>query len=210
MDFGVLRSTANTTVLREMDLSAPTPRGTSWRGSASFGLFTGYNWQWDDVIIGAELSYLHGDFGGGVSTSAQFASSGPLSDGLFHDPRVTSTNSISVTDYATFRGRAGYAFGCYLPYAFGGFALGYSNISTSARIDDFVSASSGGPFFGLPPLNGTSNALHHVIYGYTAGLGFDINLIGGLFMRAEWEYLRFTSQVDTNINSIHLGLAYKF
>ena len=27
-----------------------------------------------------------------------------------------------------------------------------------------------------------------------AGLGIDINLIGGLFMRAEWEYVRFTER----------------
>ena len=29
-------------------------------------------------------------------------------------------------------------------------------------------------------------------------------------MRAECEYLRFTSQVDTNINTVRAGLGYKF
>ena len=38
----------------------------------------------------------------------------------------------------------------------------------------------------------------------------DINLIGGLFMRAEWEYIRFTSSIDTNINTVRAGLGYKF
>jgi len=51
---------------------------------------------------------------------------------------------------------------------------------------------------------------NHLIYGYTAGLGIDINLIGGLFMRAEWEYVRFTAAVDTNINTVRAGLGYKF
>ncbi len=55
------------------------------------------------------------------------------------------------------------------------------------------------------------DAMHnHMIYGYTAGLGIDINLIGGLFMRAEWEYVRFTDQVDTSINTVRAGLGYKF
>jgi opacity protein-like surface antigen len=38
----------------------------------------------------------------------------------------------------------------------------------------------------------------------------DINLIGGLFMRGEWEYVRFTASVDTSINTVRLGLGYKF
>jgi outer membrane immunogenic protein len=29
-------------------------------------------------------------------------------------------------------------------------------------------------------------------------------------MRAEWEYLRFTSSIDTNINTVRAGLGYKF
>lgn len=51
---------------------------------------------------------------------------------------------------------------------------------------------------------------NHLIYGYTGGLGFDVNITGGLFMRAEWEYVRFTSTVDTTINTVRAGLGYKF
>jgi opacity protein-like surface antigen len=49
-----------------------------------------------------------------------------------------------------------------------------------------------------------------LIYGYAAGLGVDVNLVGGLFLRAEWEYLRFTAAVDTSINTVRAGLGYKF
>jgi opacity protein-like surface antigen len=56
-----------------------------------------------------------------------------------------------------------------------------------------------------------SDAQHnHLIYGYTAGLGIDINIVGGLFARAEYEYVRFTTSVDTNINTVRAGLGYKF
>ncbi len=35
-------------------------------------------------------------------------------------------------------------------------------------------------------------------------------LYGGLFARAEWEYVRFTGPIDTNINTVRGGLGYKF
>jgi outer membrane immunogenic protein len=191
-------------------IMSATPVGTTWKGSTGYGAFTGYNWQWDEAVVGLEMSYLHGGFGGSVSAVRQFASGSALSDGLFHDPKVTTTSTINVTDYATFRARAAYAYGCFLPYAFGGFALGYANTSTSVRVDDFASASSGGPFSGPATLTGSSTGSNHLVFGYTGGLGVDINLIGGLFMRAEWEYVRITSQVDTSVNTIRAGLGYKF
>jgi opacity protein-like surface antigen len=49
-----------------------------------------------------------------------------------------------------------------------------------------------------------------LIYGYSAGLGVDVMLIAGLFMRAEWEYVRFSSSIDTQINTVRAGLGYKF
>jgi opacity protein-like surface antigen len=59
-------------------------------------------------------------------------------------------------------------------------------------------------------LIGARSGENHLVYGYTAGLGIDINLMAGLFVRAEWEYVRFTQQVDANINTMRLGLGYKF
>jgi opacity protein-like surface antigen len=64
---------------------------------------------------------------------------------------------------------------------------------------------------GAPVTLSASNLVHnHLIYGYSAGLGVDVNLIGGLFARAEYEYVRFTSTVDTSINTARVGLGYKF
>jgi opacity protein-like surface antigen len=191
-------------------LTAPIPFGLSSKGTTGFGAFTGYNWQWDEAVLGLDISYLHGGFGGSVSAVRQFASTGALSDGLFHDPKVTSTSTIGISDYATFRARAGYAYNCFMPYAFGGFALGYASVLSSVRVDDFASGAAGGPFFAVSPFSGISAGENHVIYGYTAGLGVDINLYAGLFVRAEWEYVRFTQQVDVNMNTVRAGLGYKF
>jgi outer membrane immunogenic protein len=178
--------------------------------SSGYGAFTGYNWQWDDVVLGLEASYLHGPFGGSTSASEERVSTSALTDGFFHDVKATSTASISISDMATFRGRAAYGFGSFLPYVFGGLALGNANITRSIKVQDAVGGAALGPFIALAPLSTTDAVHNHLIYGYTAGLGIDINLIGGLFLRGEWEYIRFTAAVDTNINTVRAGLAYKF
>ena len=49
-----------------------------------------------------------------------------------------------------------------------------------------------------------------ILVGYSAGLGVDVALMAGLFLRAEWEYARFTGAVDTSVNTVRAGLGYKF
>jgi outer membrane immunogenic protein len=178
--------------------------------SSAYGGFAGYNWQWDDVVIGLEGSYLHGSFGGTSSARKALVSGSALSDGLFHSVAVDSSASISVSDMATLRARAAYAWGCFLPYAFAGIALGNADISHSVTVHDAVSNAISGPFTQLATLNATDAVHNHLVYGYSGGLGVDVNLVGGLFMRAEWEYVRFTSTVDTSINTVRAGLGYKF
>ncbi|MGO8913618.1 MAG: outer membrane protein [Bradyrhizobium sp.] len=178
--------------------------------SSGYGAFAGYNWQWDDVVAGLEMSYLHGNFGGSATASEGFTTTAPLSDGLFHSVVASSQAQIAISDMATFRARAGYAYNCFLPYVFGGVALGNANISRSVTVNDSASTNILGPFTAFAPLSADDAVHNHLIYGYTAGLGIDINLIGGLFMRAEWEYVRFTSAVDTNVNTVRAGIGYKF
>jgi opacity protein-like surface antigen len=178
--------------------------------SSAYGGFAGYNWQWDDVVIGLEASYLHGKFGGAATASKALTSGWALSDGFFHDVAVDSKASISVSDMATLRARAAYAWGCFLPYAFAGVAIGNADISHSVTVRDAVSNVITGPFFPLGTLNSTDAVHNHLVYGYSGGLGVDVNLVGGLFMRAEWEYVRFTSSIDTSINTVRAGLGYKF
>jgi opacity protein-like surface antigen len=93
---------------------------------------------------------------------------------------------------------------------FAGFALGNADISRTVTVQDAASANILGPFTSFAPLSSTQGTSNHLIYGYTAGLGIDINLVGGLFMRAEWEYVRFVDQVEVNMNTVRAGLGYKF
>jgi opacity protein-like surface antigen len=169
------------------------------------GGFVGYNSQWDDIVLSIELNYMHGKFGGTESDSLSrfFVDSNRTTDTVTYQ----SIASMQVSDMGTLRGRAGYALGVFLPYAFGGVALGQANIIRTAHI--FGTQVNGGinvPF----DVSATDAKNSHFIYGYSAGLGVDVMLLSCLFLRAEWEYIRFTSSIDTDINTFKVGLGYKF
>jgi outer membrane immunogenic protein len=176
--------------------------------TSAWGAFAGYNSQWDDVVLGVEGSYMHGKFGGKASSSRGLVQQ--LSDGQWHEVDVTGASQISISDIATIRGRAGYAMGCFLPYAFVGLALGNADIGQSVGIQEYVAPAYTGPYTAIAPLSSNNIQHNHLIYGYSAGLGVDVNLVGGLFARAEYEYVRFSSSVDTSINTVRAGLGYKF
>ncbi len=208
-----------TDVEREMGaFGSPTNFGKLSRRSSGGGAFAGYNSQWDDVVLGLEASYLHGGFGGLSGVTETRSSLLPLSDRYYHQVTTTQQAAISITDMATFRGRAGYAYGFFLPYLFGGFALGNADISRTATVLDVTTPGPPNPPAqpasppALPPTFGSAAVAqhNHLIYGYSAGLGVDMMLYHGLFARAEWEYVRFTTSVDTSINTVRLGLGYKF
>lgn len=201
---------ADTTIDTSGGVSSwPVGGKVSVRGTG-FGGFAGYNSQWDEVVLGLEFSYMHGNFGGGQSDSISrsFADSAGYTDSVTY----TGTSSISVSDMATFRGRAGYAFGSFLPYMFGGVALGRADIVRSASVVGSQVNPNAVTGFQTIPVNlaAADGEYNHLVYGYSAGLGVDVMLKAGLFLRAEWEYIRFTSAVDTSINTVRLGLGYKF
>lgn len=162
---------------------------------AGWGAFAGYNGQWDDVVLGIEANYIHGGFKSKSSSA-----------GRSYDPNtgvlLATTNSsavVGISDFGSLRMRAGYAWGCFLPYAFFGGGVG------SQTIDRAVSAT---PAPTLPPTSFASKT--KLVYGYSAGFGVDITLVGGLFARAEYEYQRVTSDIESNINTVRAGIGYKF
>jgi len=195
----------------------PLPFGKTTGHTSAYGAFAGYNSQWDDVVLGVEMSYMHGSFGGTATASMSRAFNSPL-NGFYDSITSTATSSISISDMATIRGRPGYAFDSFLPYAFFGLALGNADISRSVTVNDNYATTFA---VAVSPCNSatppfcatlsTSEAQHNrLIYGYSAGLGVDVNLVAGLFARFEYEYVRFTTTVDTNINTVRAGLGYKF
>jgi outer membrane immunogenic protein len=152
------------------------------------GAFAGYNSQWDDVVVGIEANYLHG----GLRAS----SSSPGVTVVNNITAVTRSNeTVKVSDFGSLRVRGAYVIGCFLPYLFGGAGLGSQTVE--------------GSFSAVPPVAWTAGKTK-LVYGYSLGFGVDIMLARGFFARVEYEYLRVTSNFDSNVNSVHAGIGYKF
>jgi opacity protein-like surface antigen len=175
-----------------------------------FGGFIGYNSQWTDVVLGVEANYMHGKFGGSQTDSmSRFFT---LPSGYTDSVTYEGTAKMSISDMGTLRARAGYAYGSFLPYAFAGVALGQADIIRTAHVFGVqVNAAAAPGFTNVPfDLTGTEAQYSKLIYGYSFGVGTDIMLLSCLFLRAEWEYVRFASTIDTSINTVRVGLGYKF
>lgn len=194
----------------EMGVSSwPTNQSRNSVGSSNYGAFIGYNTQWDDVVVGVEFNYVHGKFGGGSSGSLS-RRSGTLSNNFVHDVTASSRSAIEVKDMATFRGRAGYAFGSFLPYMFGGLAIASADVVREVSYVDVERDP--GSLAIIRTTRGTRPEVERgrLLYGFSAGLGLDVNLIGGLFARGEYEYARFPNMGDVTVNSVRGGLGYRF
>ena len=175
--------------------------------NVGYGAFAGYNLQWSDALIGVELNYTHGLFASSsTGTQTRQITSGAVTTVV----TAIANGSMRVTDFGSLRVRGGYSAGNFLPYAFVGVGLGQADINRSAEIVVRYDSPGVPSTYATPRMLLTDNANSHFVTGFAAGLGVDVMLYAGLFMRAEWEYLRFTSTVDTSVNTVRAGLGYKF
>ncbi|MBB5047095.1 opacity protein-like surface antigen [Rhodopseudomonas rhenobacensis] len=204
----------NTLVNSAMQVSDWPTLGKQSAHGQGYGGFVGYNWQWTDVVLGLEANYIHGKFDGSDSNvSNPITRCMGLSDSLYHCAAYRSAGSIVINDLGSARARAGWAVGSFLPYMFGGVSLGQADIVRSASIRDTLYTASpalGGTYVGYNQFDRAKVQNGHFIYGYSAGLGIDMMLFSGLFVRAEWEYLKFAAPVDTSVSTVRAGLGYKF
>lgn len=202
---------ALTTVEQVLAVSTwPVIGGKVSHQNSAFGGFAGYNGQWGDAVLGVDASYMRGNFG--AKASGTMARQRTVDD-VNYVATATSAASINFTDVLTLRGRAGYAIGSFLPYAFGGVALGLADSVRTSTIR------SQGTYVGTPPAtitdydvtySTTENKRQRLMVGYTFGVGAEAMLFGNFFARGEWEYVRFTGPIDTNINTVRGGLGYRF
>ncbi|UYO48566.1 outer membrane beta-barrel protein [Rhodopseudomonas palustris] len=191
----------NTVIQNQMSVSSWPVLGKASSHGQGWGAFAGYNAQWDDVVLGVEANYMHGSFGGAATGSMGRQIN---YNNVNYSATYTSSAAINVNDMGSARLRAGYAFGSFLPYAFIGASLGQADIVRTATI---TGTQGGVPF---TPLSATQVQNGHFIYGYAGGLGMDMMLYRGLFLRAEWEYLKFAAPIDTSVSTVRAGLGYKF
>ena len=201
--------------------------------ASGFGGFVGRNWQSDDLVFGLEANY---NYFNGLDTSTSASNSLAIVNppGTVNPPGVTTTYVVTLTgraaaqikDEITFRGRAGWATGNFLPYVFGGVAVGRMDVSRSVtsnvtRRDDVtttdafgVTTTVRGTTFAVPAQSQTlvEQRTNAFVAGWTGGLGLEYMLWGDLFMRGEWEYVKFLSVKNTVVqaNNLRAGIGYKF
>jgi outer membrane immunogenic protein len=195
--------------------------------SAGFGAFVGRNFQFDEVVLGVEANY---NYWSSLATSTA-AALGPIQvaePGLVLPAGETAVDSLAlggsaslqVKDEMTFRGRAGWAVGDFLPYVFGGLAVGRMDVSstvTSSVDRTIYNANTTPPSSTTSPLTqfaltSTYGRSDSYVVGWTAGLGLEYMLWNNIFIRGEWEYTAFTQVKNTSVtqNTVHAGIGYKF
>jgi outer membrane immunogenic protein len=198
------------------------PKGST--GSQSYGGFIGYNYQTDDVVLGAELNYNHMSIGIGAQDQIGpiLVPGANLPDGstVLYSVIVTSAASVAVHDIVTARARGGWTYDRFMPYGFVGLAVGRADSSRFATLAGSTKTTTS---TATPPVV-TMAALilprdpqireqdGVIAYGFTAGLGVEMALMQNMFVRAEWEFIEFPNIADFRVqaNSARVGVGLKF
>lgn len=218
-DFGNSTSSQVAFLLRNSDLETQ-QSPSSWTtlpndltSGKSFGLFLGYNMQWDDLVLGADIAYNR------VSKLEPTANDSisrvvTLNDGTSDAVTINAASSIKLIDYGTFRGRAGYAFGQFLPYAVLGGAVGRFNYTTSSTVTVVQTPPTppGGAASTFGPVTQTDTQSNKFGYGFLYGLGMDVAITPNIFLRGEWQYIAFNKVGDirSNLNTVQVGVGVRF
>jgi outer membrane immunogenic protein len=229
---GLTNFTFRNTVL-QLPTSQLTLFGKANAQGTGFGAFVGRNYQWEDLVFGVEANYnFINSFASSVS-----ASLGPIAftaPAAVLPPNETESDAVTLSgkaalqikDVLTFRGRAGWAAGNFLPYVFGGLAVGRMDVQRMVKSDASKTVSVFAPdAFGNMVFQGSFTAnlpqfskvvneerTNAFVPGWTGGLGLEYMLWDCVFLRGEWEYIKFLSVKDTvvSMNTVRAGIGYKF
>jgi len=203
----------NTTLEDQFSPSNWTVLGSSSTNSLHYGGFVGYNWQWDQLVLGFDFGYTR------MSSMANSANETlarivTTTDNIQHNVTITAQSSIKLIDYAALRARAGYAFGQFLPYATLGFAVGRFNYSNVVSVSDAQTdvTTPPGTFLGTF-VDSASDARNNTFQmGFVGGLGADMQLMPNVFLRAEWELVDFwqVGGILSTVNSGRVGIGARF
>src|SRR5262249_11449450 len=117
----------------------------------SFGGFAGYNWQWEDAVVGIELNYNRTSLSGEVGDTLERVfidnAQAPPGHNFQYDVTVTGSARAHITDFGTFRARGGWAAGPFLPYAFAAIAVRRADVVRTATVQYTITdfPNQGGP-----------------------------------------------------------------
>jgi len=237
MDFGHAVKSLTNFIERNSVLQAPLQDwgllSKNHTQSTGFGAFVGRNWQWDDLVFGFEANYSYlSNLQSSSTNSMRRLIVNPTGENpppgyiVTYDTTLSGSAALQIKDVVVFRGRAGWAVGDALPYVFGGLAVGRTDASRAVTVafDKYVEYDT------TETVNGNTTTTHHTdllgsssqtaqerrpnnfVPGWVAGLGMEYMLWGNVFMRGEWEYIRFltTKDIVFSANNVRFGVGYKF
>jgi outer membrane immunogenic protein len=199
------------------------PRLSSFNAQAPvFGGFAGYNFQFEDAVVGLEFDYNDSNQSSSMLDSESHDYYLTANSTLYEAKyTVTTSASETVNQYGELRARFGWALGSFLPYLFGGITYSQINASSSVNVNYCSEASP------IPPPSNCNNPVStnpggnwtltnqstgKWYPGYTAGLGVDYSLWQNLFIRAEGQYIAFNAPYSIRLSALsaRLGLGLRF
>lgn len=184
-------------------------------GATYFGM-AGYNIAFGDAVLGIEVDYTRSDQS--YSINDFIARRTITSNGTVNDWSMTTRQGAVLNDYATARIRMGWAYGRIMPFAtFGGAVGRFDTVSTITATNFLTQANpvtgaiSSGMAVGYPL---TVGAAKKNVYGYglAVGAGVDMALTDNLFLRGEYQLIRFADVegTTTTVNTARVAAGVKF
>ena len=203
-----LPNTVHRNILRDTINFRPTNKVAT-----SYGGFVGVNFLWDDVVLGFEVDYTRSNIRANstVGPYGLYVDTAGVRNGVSN---VVSSARGEVKDWGTIRGRIGYAVGSFMPYVTAGIAIGNVNSRATTSGTWYTESLSTPPAF--PTLSGPFNGVtgrRGIAYGSAMGAGVDMQLIPGMFMRAEYQFVQFADgakRPQVSINTARVGGGVKF
>lgn len=183
-------------------------------GSQFFGIL-GYNYLFGDVVLGFEADYTRS--GHAYSVSDDIARRVTTSNGSVNDVFLRTNQSAKLNDYATMRLRMGWAYGRIMPFATFGGAVGRFDTRSTVDANALIVANAGLPTeqrfqtAGYPLQVGATRKNKYA-FGLSAGAGVDWAVTDNLFLRAEYQIVRFAEVegTTTTVNTGRVAAALKF
>jgi opacity protein-like surface antigen len=197
------------TVENEFRLSQMLQPSDDDASDTSFGAFAGYNFQYDEAVLGFEVDFTRVRLSGVGSDF--YAARVRASNGLDYSFGLDGETRGQLMDFASLRARAGITMGSFLPYVSGGIALARTEVTRFARVD--VSERNGlDQEIGSIRDSKSLGPKEVVTLGYAAGVGVDVAVTPNLMLRAEYLYAHFNDMAGyrININNVRGGAAVKF
>ena len=191
----------------------------------SYGGFLGYNFQFEQAVVGVELNWTNTTFNASIS-DVESHEYFQTANSVTYDTNYTVTTAASakVNNYAAARGRFGWVFGNFLPYGFGGITIAqisaakFVNVTYCGQESPYDCTNPPPPSNPPPPapIGGSWTMADQVTgkwyFGYTAGFGLDYAVTQNIFLRGELEYVQYTAPFNIKLNatSARVGAGLKF